>query len=77
MGEIFNSYVFNNYINVLIIIHQNIRSTRKNFDLFVLNMHKLDKMPNIIIVSEIWIQEYELEFYKLPNYDMFANHVTL
>lgn len=50
------------------IVHQNIRSIRANFDLFVAELSARSKLPEIIILTEIWISGYESSLYELPNY---------
>lgn len=53
---------------VKIILHQNIRSLKKNFDLFVLEITTHNLQPDIIILTEIWINSEELNFFKIPNF---------
>lgn len=55
------------------IVHQNIRSIRANFDLFVTELSARSKLPQIIILTEIWISSYESKLYELPNYTLFIN----
>lgn len=52
----------------LIIINQNIRSLRSNFDEFVVFRENLKRKPDIIILTEIWIKDTEICQYMLPNY---------
>lgn len=59
--------------NVINIIHQNIRSMRQNFDSFLVELSSWDKFPEVIILSEIWVKNIELQLYSLPNYKLFAN----
>lgn len=58
----------------LFLVHQNIRSLRANFDLFVNHLYLSYKncLPKIIVLSEIWIYENELSFYCIDNYRMYA-----
>lgn len=64
--------MFDKYSDYLLIVHQNIRSVRKNFDLFALKLKALEKLPHIIVLSEIWIEEHELPLFTLPGYNVFA-----
>lgn len=57
----------------LIIIQQNIRSLRKNFDLFSVELSTYNELPDIIVLSEIWINYNETDFYKLPDYNVYFN----
>ena len=34
----------------------------------------MDQMPQIIMLSEAWIEDYELENYKIPNYYVLAKY---
>lgn len=54
-------------------IHLNIRSLRQNFNLFVANLSQLNYEIDIIVLTEIWIFEEEISFYKIPGYTSFAN----
>jgi len=65
----FNAYEENNSI---IILHQNIRSLRRNFDHFILHINSLDRMPDFIFVSEIWIYSNEINDFKIPGYKFLA-----
>lgn len=52
----------------LIIIYKNIRSMRANFQLFLEELLVIPFLPKVIILSEIWINARETQFYKVPNY---------
>lgn len=54
------------------IIHQNIRSMRKNFDFFVLHIASMESIPDIIFLTEIWIYEEEKSHYSIPGYNFYA-----
>lgn len=54
--------------NRFLICHQNIRSLRKNFDHFVAEINSLIISPDIIILTEIWINNNETGYYTIPNY---------
>lgn len=55
----------------LIVIQQNIRSLRANFDLFLTELVSLNFFPDIIIFTEIWIESVEINCFKIPNYNSF------
>lgn len=67
-----DKHVFNIYSNHIIIIQQNISSMRRNVDLFISKLHALEKAPQIIILTEIWICDSELSQYSLPQYKIYA-----
>lgn len=54
-------------------LHANIRSLRKNYNNFVSELSQINTKVDFIIISEIWINEDELNLYKLPGYNVFAN----
>lgn len=58
--------------NGVIIIQQNIWSLRKNFDLFTLKLHSLNKLPDVIILSEIWTDDSEITLYKIRKFNSIA-----
>ena len=58
----------------LFVLHQNIRSLRKNFDLLVSNLSVLSRLPDFIFVSETWIFDNEKNDFSIPGYDFF--HVS-
>lgn len=45
---------------------------RANFDSLIAELHVLDRMPDIIILSEIWVDDHEIQQYFLPDFTMFA-----
>lgn len=67
----FNQY--NEVINTsFCIFHQNIRNLRENFDSFCIYLVSLDKRPEVIVLTEIWISGVELFSYKLDGYKQFG-----
>lgn len=62
-----NFFLLNN--NNITIIHQNIRSVNKNFDQLLLQLNQLKDLPQIIILSEIWISDNEVNFFKIQGYN--------
>lgn len=68
----FERSIFNDFKSSYIVVQQNIRSLRANFDLFAAELDQLVRKPDIIIMSEIWINECEIGQYCLPNYTMYA-----
>jgi hypothetical protein len=65
----FNSPIFKN----ITVVHQNIRSVRKNYDSFLLELHSICLNPEIIILSEVWIMSTEASLYEIPQYTMYEN----
>lgn len=66
-----NNVNFNNIIanpNNFFIIQQNIRSMRKNFDIFLLNLNSFKCKPDFIFLTETWIYEEETSLYSIPGY---------
>lgn len=57
----------------LLFLHANIRSLRKNYNNLVSELSQISSQIQFIILSEIWINEDELNLYKLPGYNTFAN----
>lgn len=53
------------------ILHQNIRSVRANFDCFLVQLEAEKIIPDIIVLTEIWIKESESHLYEIPNYNSF------
>lgn len=56
------------------IIHQNIRSLRTNFDLILTDLTTNNLLPDIIVLSEIWIYSDEAKYYKILNYTMLVKY---
>ena len=52
------------------ILHLNIRSLRKNFDNFLL------ELPEIIVLTEIWIFDDETVMYNIDNFNSFLGLVV-
>lgn len=76
-----NSASFNIFIgsdfsassNDLTIIHMNIRSMRRNFDSLCSYLYNcLSVIPQIIVLSEIWVFDHELCNYSIPGYNLYA-----
>lgn len=61
----------NNYISV---IHINIRSLQKNFDILKSFLNCLPKPPEVIAVTETWLQQNTKHLYFLEGYESF--HLT-
>lgn len=49
------------------LVHQNIRSLHKNFDVLLTGLSGWEKWWFIIILSEIEIIKTDSDFYQLPN----------
>lgn len=58
-------------LHSLIIFHQNIRSLRKNFDQFLAELATFQVCPDIIVLSEIWINSNESNLFNIPDYKLF------
>lgn len=56
------------YGSVFSIVHINIRSIRKNFDQLLLFFVEKQKWPSIIILSEVWAFDEEIEHYNISGY---------
>lgn len=56
----------------LSMICQNIRSIRKNFDFLLSHLNCFKHDPDIIFLTEIWINSNESNFFKIDNYNFFA-----
>ena len=54
------------------VVHQNIRSVRKNFDVFLAYLASLNHLPDLIFLSEIWIYDFEVANYIIPNFTFSA-----
>lgn len=55
------------------VLSYNIRSMRENFEFFMLQFGAQNVLPEIIILTEIWIFENEVDNYKIPGYNTFHN----
>lgn len=62
VGNVGNTFVF---------LHQNIRSLRENFDLFLVQLSTYSGCPEVIFSTEICIQNNESHLYKTANYTSF------
>lgn len=67
----FFSHLSNNNEKINI-IHLNIRSLRMNFNNFLLHIHDIINELNIIILTEIWINDYEINQYQIDGFDLIA-----
>lgn len=59
-------------MNDILILHQNIRSLRKNNDVFIANINSYKHKPSFIFLSEIWINSDELGSYNLNGFNLFG-----
>lgn len=62
-----------NSLKSVYVVHQNIRSLRRNFNLLISHIDAFENLPDMIFVSEIWIFSCEIDDYKLQNYNFYAN----
>jgi len=49
----------------------NIQSIRSNFDALKILLSEINSNVDILILTETWIGEAEVDFYRLPNYKMY------
>lgn len=68
-----DSSFFSSKESSLNFIYLNVRSLRRNFDLFLANIHSLDCKVDLIILSETWIFDDEVGQFKIPGFNMFFN----
>ena len=54
------------------VVHQNIRSMRANFNNFICHLDSLEVLPSLIFLTEIWINDYELDNYYINNFSSFG-----
>lgn len=66
--------IFHKSTSQITFLSQNIRSVRKNFDYFLIFLKRLDFLPDVIVLSECWIDETFCPI-NLPNYNChFSKH---
>jgi hypothetical protein len=53
------------------VIHQNIRSLRQNFDFFISELTEMENSPEVIILTEIWINSNESSLYNIQGYNKY------
>jgi exonuclease III len=61
-----------NNVTGFVVLHQNIRSLRENFDLFLSELSTVKRLPDVIVLSEIWIKESEKQLYVIENYTLYV-----
>lgn len=54
------------------ILHQNIRSLRENFSSFIFYLNQISHKPDIIVLTEIWVSDFEVPMFKIQNYKPFS-----
>ena len=52
----------------LTVLNQNIRSTNANFDAFVVMLEALWKYPDIIVLTETWVNDVNIDSFVLEGY---------
>lgn len=60
-------------LNKLLIIHQNIRRLRENFASLISHLDSFVCIPDFVVVSEIWIYDFEKSDYVLPGFNLYPN----
>lgn len=58
--------------NNLVIFHCNIRSIRANFDELMVLLNSSLKYIHVIVLTEIWISENEVQLYQINNFKSFG-----
>lgn len=53
-------------------IYANIRSLRRNFNNFLVELNSIKSKIHCIVLSEIWIKDDEVNLYKIPGFNSFA-----
>lgn len=61
-----------NTTNNFVVVNQNIRSMRQNFNLFLSDLESAKLFPDVIVLTETWISKYELNHFKIKGYNSFA-----
>ena len=63
----------NNIINKdnIVIFHTNIRSIRKNLDQLDISINQFDNKPKLIIGTEAWLNEDNIEQQQFEGYDLY------
>lgn len=68
----FNSFFEVNDSDVVLdVIYANIRSMRKNFNSLILELDRLNKEIDVIVLCEIWINSDEIELFHIKGYNTF------
>lgn len=52
-----------------VVITQNIRSLRSNFDKFIVHLNICKELPDIIVFTEIWVNNYETNLCQINKYN--------
>lgn len=66
------SAFFNTELSGLNFIYANIRSLRKNFNSFLVEFNQIKENVHFIVLSEIWINQDEINLYKIPGFNVYA-----
>lgn len=62
--------------NQISIFNMNIRSINKNFDEFLVFVQSLMIKFDVVVLTETWNIQYEIDKYKIPGYNMHYNNGT-
>lgn len=65
--------IISHFINIL---HLNTRSLKKNFDHLKSLILTLNKSPDIIALTETWLQPHTFHLYDLEGYDSYHETIT-
>jgi exonuclease III len=53
------------------LLYTNIRSLRKNFNNFITEINDILPIPDFLVLSEIWIDQDEINLFKIPGYNAY------
>lgn len=57
----------------LVITHQNIRSMRPYSDTYLFNLSTCERMPDLIVLTQVWIKINETDFYNINGFRITQN----
>lgn len=69
--ENYDKITLTDNIKSLVVVHQNIRSVRENFNLFLNALNSMIPKPDIIILTEIWVHSHEVTLYNINGYKLY------
>lgn len=64
--------LFNLYNIYFKLLHQNIISSQRNFDLWLLKIQSLRTLRDVMVLTEVWIDDHELCLFQIPEYTVYA-----
>lgn len=63
--------IFNWYDICFKLLDKN-RSLRRNFDLWLLKIQSLGTLRDVMVLTEVWIDDHELCLFQIPEYTVYA-----